>query len=120
MQRVSCSPQEAANIRRLIAHYDASDLLCKVQCPTLVLHNPNDAMVPFEEGRLIASTIVGARLVPFESQNHVPLCGEPAFAEMNRLIDQFVLGDAAAIPARRSSGKPNSATAPGAIGPRGR
>ncbi len=95
MQRVACSPQEASNIRRLIAGYDAGDALRHVRCPTLVLHNPHDAMVPFEEGRLVASSIVGARLVLFDSQNHVPLCGEPAFAQMNSLIDEFVLGGAA-------------------------
>jgi pimeloyl-ACP methyl ester carboxylesterase/DNA-binding winged helix-turn-helix (wHTH) protein len=94
MQRVSCTPQEAANIRRVIADFDATPHLRDVQCPTLVLHNPRDAMVPFEEGRLVASGIAGARLVSFESQNHVPLCGEPAFETMNRLIDEFVLGNA--------------------------
>ena len=92
MQRVSCTPHEAASIRPVIADFDATPHLRDVQCPTLVLHNPNDAMVPFEEGRLVASSIAGARLVPFESQNHVPLCGEPAFASMNRLNDEFVLG----------------------------
>lgn len=92
MQRVSCTPKEAASIRRVIADFDATAHLRDVQCPTLVLHNPHDAMVPFEEGRLVASSIAGARLVPFESQNHVPLCGEPAFDLMNRLIDEFVLG----------------------------
>lgn len=95
MQRVSCTPHEAASIRRAIADFDATAHLRQVRCPTLVLHNPHDAMVPFEEGRLIASSIAGARLVPFESQNHVPLCGEPAFAQMNRLIDEFVLGSGA-------------------------
>jgi pimeloyl-ACP methyl ester carboxylesterase len=93
MQRVSCTPHEAASIRRVIADYDATVHLRDVRCPTLVLHNPNDAMVPFEEGRLVASSIAGAHLVPFESQNHVPLCGEPAFGLVNRLIDEFVLGD---------------------------
>ena len=63
-----------------------------MRCPTLVLHNPRDPMVPLEEAWLVASSIAGARLVPFESQNHVPLCGEPAFALVNRLIDEFVLG----------------------------
>ena len=92
MQRVSCTPQEAARIRSVIADFEATDHLRDVRCPTLVLHNPHDAMVPFEEGRLVAAGIAGARLVPFESQNHVPLCGEPAFASMNRLIDEFVLG----------------------------
>jgi pimeloyl-ACP methyl ester carboxylesterase/DNA-binding winged helix-turn-helix (wHTH) protein len=105
MQRVSCTPQEAANIRRLIADYDASEYLHKVQCPTLVLHNPQDAMVPFEEGRLVAAGIANARLVTFESLNHVPLCGEPAFTRMNHLIDEFVLGDSAANAASRSSNK---------------
>ena len=92
MQRVSCTAHEAASIRRVIADFNATPHLREVRCPTLVLHNPRDAMVPFEEGRLVASSIAGARLVPFESQNHVPLCGEPAFALMNRLIDEFVLG----------------------------
>ena len=95
MQRVSCTPHEAASIRRVIADVDATPHLRDVRCPTLVLHNPNDAMVPFEEGRLVASSIAGARLVPFESQNHVPLCSEPAFALVNRLIDEFVLGSGA-------------------------
>jgi pimeloyl-ACP methyl ester carboxylesterase/DNA-binding winged helix-turn-helix (wHTH) protein len=94
MQRVACSPQEAAEIRRRIAEYDTTALLAHVRCPTLVLHNPHDAMVPFEEGRMVACGIPGARLVPFESDNHVPLCGEPAFAQMQRLIAEFVRGAA--------------------------
>jgi pimeloyl-ACP methyl ester carboxylesterase len=101
MQRVACTPQDAANIRRLVADYDASEHLRQVRCPTLVLHNPRDAMVPFEESRLVASSVAGARLVTFESPNHVPLCAEAAFAQMNRLIDEFVLGEAAAKSASR-------------------
>jgi pimeloyl-ACP methyl ester carboxylesterase len=111
MQRVACTPQAAANIRRLIADYDAAECLSHVRCPTLVLHNPRDAMVPFEEGRLVASSIAGARLVTFESQNHVPLCGEPAFAQMNRLIDEFVLGGAATKIASHTSKRDAAATA---------
>jgi pimeloyl-ACP methyl ester carboxylesterase len=103
MQRVSCTPHEAASIRRVFADADATAHLREVRCPTLVLHNPRDAMVPFEEGRLVASGIAGARLVPFESQNHVPLCGEPAFALMNRLIDEFVLGRGASAFEPRTS-----------------
>ncbi|MGM9486016.1 alpha/beta fold hydrolase [Ideonella sp. YS5] len=111
MQRVACTPQEAANIRRLVADYDASEHLPDVRCPTLVLHNPHDAMVPFEESRLVASSIAGARLVPFDSPNHVPLCGEAAFAQMNRLIDEFVLGDAPAKIGAHTSNNTAGATA---------
>jgi pimeloyl-ACP methyl ester carboxylesterase/DNA-binding winged helix-turn-helix (wHTH) protein len=123
MQRVASTPQEAANIRRLIAGYDTSEEMRQVRCPTLVLHNPRDAMVPFEEGRLVASGIAGARLVPFDSQNHVPLCGEPAFAQINRLIDEFVLGNAAVGDATRTltprNGAANVAT-PRVLGSQGR
>ena len=88
--------------------YDASGDLSKVRCPTLVLHSPDDAAVPFEEGRMIASMIEGARLVPFTSVNHTPLPTEPAFEGVNRLIDEFLLGvgHAQATPDEDSGARP--------------
>ena len=47
--------------------------------PTLVFHSVRDARVPFEEGRLIATSISGARFVPLESNNHLLLESEPAW-----------------------------------------
>ena len=46
---------------------DVAALLPQVDCPTLVLHASRDARVPFDEGRLIAGQIPGARFVPIES-----------------------------------------------------
>jgi pimeloyl-ACP methyl ester carboxylesterase len=92
MQRVACTPQDAATIHRMTAEYDSSTDLPHVRCPTLVLHNPDDALVPFEEGRLIASSIPRARLETFASRNHVPLPGEPAFEHVMTMIDAFLLG----------------------------
>jgi pimeloyl-ACP methyl ester carboxylesterase len=83
-----------------MAEYDASSDLCNVRCPTLVLHSPHDNVAPFDEGRLIAATIPGALFAPFESRNHTPLPGEPAFHQVMRAVDQFVHGDS---PQRRSS-----------------
>lgn len=91
IQRASCTPQDAARLARSVAEYDVSDDLAQVQCPTLVLHSPNDRCVPFEEGRLVASSISGARLEPFASVNHTPLPGEPAFDQVYQLIDAFLL-----------------------------
>jgi DNA-binding NarL/FixJ family response regulator len=54
-------------------------LLPEVRCPTLVLHSRHDVRVPFEEGRLLASAIPGARFVPIESSNHLLLEGEPGW-----------------------------------------
>jgi hypothetical protein len=49
--------------------------------------------VPFEEGRLLASAIPGARLVPLESDNHVLLEHEPAWHRFLSEVDGFVRGD---------------------------
>ncbi len=92
LQKAACTPEGAAHVGSVNGDYDASSDLCNIQCPALVLHSPDDAAVPFEEGRMIASTIPGARLIPFTSVNHTPLPGEPAFEAVNRLIDEFVLG----------------------------
>ena len=96
LQRVACTPEGAAHVGSVNGEYDASGDLCNVRCPTLVLHSPDDAAVPFEEGRMIASTIEGARLMPFTSVNHTPLPTEPAFDMVNRLIDEFLLCPAGA------------------------
>ncbi len=91
LQRVSCSPKTAVALLNEIANFDVTEELPGVQCPTLVLHSPRDSRVPFEEGRLLASMIPGARLEPFDSPNHTPLLGEPAFEQVGALMQAFLL-----------------------------
>ncbi len=90
LQRVSCPPKTAVALLRRIADFDATEDMPRVMCPTLVLHSPRDSRVPFEEGRLIAATIPGARLEPFDSPNHTPLVDEAAFAQVQNLIEEFL------------------------------
>jgi class 3 adenylate cyclase/pimeloyl-ACP methyl ester carboxylesterase len=89
-QRICCSPADAA--RNLIANgdVDVTSLLAQVRVPTLVLHARHDARVPFESGRRLAAGIPGARLVPLESQNHVLMEGEPAFARFLEEMRAFL------------------------------
>lgn len=79
LERISTSPSNAGRFMRVFNEIDVEPLLCRVQCPTLVLHTTRDARVPFDEGRLIASGIPGARFVPLESGNHLLLESEPAW-----------------------------------------
>ena len=92
-QRISSSPADAA--RNLIANGDVevTSLLPQVQAPTLVMHARHDARVPFEAGRRMAAGIPGTRFVPLESQNHVILEGEPAFARFLEEVRSFVAAD---------------------------
>lgn len=77
LERVSTSPQVAARFFRVLNEIDVSDIAPKVACPTLVSHSRQDARVPFEEGRLVAGLIPGARFAPLESRNHIVLDHEP-------------------------------------------
>ena len=73
-----------------MAMLDVTSLLSQVSVPTLVMHARHDARIPFETGRRMAAGIPGARFVPLESQNHVILEGEPAFARFLEEVRSFL------------------------------
>ena len=96
LQRRSCTPEFAVRLIRMTAAVDVSADLAQVRCPTLVLHCRGDQRAPFEEGRLVAAGIPGARFEPLSSDNHVPLYGEPAFETALSLVDGFLARAASA------------------------
>lgn len=79
MMRVSVSPQMAARLRTVWGEVDVAELLDQVTVPTLVAHGRGDVACPFEEGRLLATRIPNARLLPLDSRNHALLATEPAW-----------------------------------------
>lgn len=91
IQRRATHPSTAAQLMRAFADMDASSYLSQIRVPTLVLHSRGDHRVPMEEGRLLASSIPGARFEPLDSTSHVPLPGEPAFNRLHALLHQFLL-----------------------------
>src|SRR3954454_5851000 len=95
LQRISSSPDQAAAIREARDGLDVTERLPEVTVPTLVLHARNDQLVPFDEGRLMASLIPDAQFVALESRNHILLEDEPAWPEFVSSVREF-LGVAAA------------------------
>jgi DNA-binding winged helix-turn-helix (wHTH) protein/pimeloyl-ACP methyl ester carboxylesterase len=85
LQRITTSPDNAVRLRYAVDVIDVTDLLPRVQSPTLVLHCRNDAMQPFEEGRRLAAGIPGARFVTLEGRNHIILPGD---ASWERFFDE--------------------------------
>jgi pimeloyl-ACP methyl ester carboxylesterase/DNA-binding CsgD family transcriptional regulator len=81
MMPLTSSAQMAGRIHRANLYIDASEHASRVQCPTLVFHARGDLSIPFEEGRVIAGLIPGARFVTLESHNHLMMEGEPAWRE---------------------------------------
>ena len=90
LERVSTSPTNAARFMREFNCIDVTALLPQVRCPTLVLHSRDDVRVPFEEGRLLATLIPGAKLVTIDSRNHLLLEDEPGWAVARAAIEQFL------------------------------
>jgi pimeloyl-ACP methyl ester carboxylesterase/tRNA A-37 threonylcarbamoyl transferase component Bud32 len=90
LQKVSTSPDIAVKISEAHGDIDVSSLVAKVTAPTLVLHPREDAVVAFEEGRHLAASIPGARLVALESRNHLILEHEPAWPKLLAEVRDFL------------------------------
>ena len=90
LMRMAASPHNAVRIMRAMANFDVTDLLPRIQIPTLVVHCRNDALVPWEEGRRIAAGIPGARFVTLEGHNHIVLESEPAWSGLFEAIGNFL------------------------------
>jgi pimeloyl-ACP methyl ester carboxylesterase/DNA-binding CsgD family transcriptional regulator len=94
LQRQSASANDAVRILQVSSQIDVTALAPRIRCPTLVLHARGDARCPFEEGRLFASLIPGARFVSLESCNHILLESEPAWRHFLEEVEAFLPGGA--------------------------
>lgn len=90
LQRISASSADARRSLQTSAQIDVTDLAPRVSCPTLMMHGRQDGRIPFEEGRMFASLIPGARFLPLESRNHVLLGDEPAWNDFLREVEAFL------------------------------
>ena len=90
LQRESSSASDALRIMQVSIQVDVTGLARAVECPTLIMHATEDGRIPFEEGRVLASLIPGARFVPLESRNHILLEGEPAWRRFLDETEEFL------------------------------
>jgi pimeloyl-ACP methyl ester carboxylesterase len=87
MQRRCTSGEMAMRLRLACDDIDVTDLLPEVKAPTLVIHARHDHVSPYEQGRLLATRIPGARLMTLETENHIPVPDDPAWS---KLVDEIV------------------------------
>ncbi len=106
LQKRTTTPEIAARIMEASGNIDVSRRLSAVRVPTLVFHPRRDAMVPFDEGRAVASGIPGARFVELDSANHVLIEGEPAWYRFTSVVAEF-LGWQRESPRRRAADAPS-------------
>jgi class 3 adenylate cyclase len=109
LQRVSATPEIVSAM--LEGSPDSADTsadlvtrLGEIRVPTLVMHRRGDAIVPFEEGRLIAAKIPGARFLPLEGSNHTLVEGEDAiWDQLLDATDELILGNVSVTPKAEAS-----------------
>ena len=90
LQRLAASPENTVKTASVSNNIDVLDRLSQIEVPTLVLHARDDALVPFEEGRQLASLIPNAQFVPLESNNHLLLETEPAWHTFLAVVRRFL------------------------------
>lgn len=86
--RFGASPGALESLHRMNKEIDVRNVLPAVRVPTLILHGTEDAIVPIDVARYMASRITGARVV------EIPDAGHLAFGRAADLIaaeiEQFV------------------------------
>ncbi len=105
LARISTTPENASEMERAYYQIDVRHLAAKITVPTLVLHARQDATIPMEEGRLLATIIPDSRFVQLESRNHILLEQEAAWSRFLVEVRSF-LGVGEDAPERSAPTKP--------------
>jgi DNA-binding winged helix-turn-helix (wHTH) protein/pimeloyl-ACP methyl ester carboxylesterase len=90
LQRVSLSRENSVKFRMAVDDIDIVDLLPNITVPTIVFHCLHDRLVPFDQGRRLATSIPNAKFVALESDNHVLLPDEPAWTKFVGEMEEFL------------------------------
>jgi pimeloyl-ACP methyl ester carboxylesterase/DNA-binding winged helix-turn-helix (wHTH) protein len=90
LQRTTTSPENAVRIRYVSDVVDIVELLPQVKVPTLVLHCRDDQIQSFEQGRVIAASVPGARFVGLDGENHLILETDPGWSRFRAEIEAFL------------------------------
>jgi pimeloyl-ACP methyl ester carboxylesterase len=105
LQRAAADGDTAARYQEsLDLRGDARDDLARLGTATLVMHCRDDRIIPFEEGRLLASVIPGAEFLPLPSATHYFPLDDELSDRMVDAIDRFTAPRGGASPSADARG----------------
>jgi pimeloyl-ACP methyl ester carboxylesterase/DNA-binding CsgD family transcriptional regulator len=93
LREAATSAPVAARMRQVEDQVDLAPLLGRVRCPTLLLHAERDPEVPLAEAAWLAAQLADARLVPLDSDRHLPRASEAAWSQWLREVRGFLPGE---------------------------
>jgi DNA-binding winged helix-turn-helix (wHTH) protein/pimeloyl-ACP methyl ester carboxylesterase len=97
--RMGASPAAAMALTQMNAEVDVRSVLPSIRVPALVIHRKDDACLPVEGGRFVASRIPGAKYVELEGKDHLPFVGDQD--EILDEVEEFLTGARAGAWAER-------------------
>jgi pimeloyl-ACP methyl ester carboxylesterase/DNA-binding CsgD family transcriptional regulator len=97
LQRASATPEVAIKVGT--TDYDVADLVPRVHTPTLILHRREDVMMPFDQGKDLATRMPNARFVTLDGQMHPVFLGD--IDAVLRLVAGFLCDPV--VPATRAA-----------------
>ena len=90
IMKITTSAKNAAKISSVNDQIDVSDILLKLEVPTLIFHCTDDARVPISEGKFMAANIKNSKFIPIKSKNHVLLETEQGWDLFKEEITKFL------------------------------
>jgi pimeloyl-ACP methyl ester carboxylesterase/DNA-binding CsgD family transcriptional regulator len=88
--RAATDSETAIRLLQIGWNIDVRESARKIRCPVLIVHPERDVVSPIEGGRLLASLIPNSRFVPLDSENHMLLADEPAWARLYDEVRDFL------------------------------
>ncbi len=89
-ERLVATPSAYRELAAIFGDLDVRAVLPSIQAPTLVLQRIGDRITPATQGRYLAATIPGARLMEFPGDDHIPWLGD-GDAILDE-VEEFVTG----------------------------
>jgi RNA polymerase sigma factor (sigma-70 family) len=93
MQRISSTGDMAARLWQSRVEIDVSETARRVTQPALVVHARKDRVIPYAEGRRLASLLPNAHFVTLDTDNHVLQEDEPAWGVFVSQVRAFLGSD---------------------------
>ncbi len=89
-ERLCATADSLRDLLDLTAEIDATEILSKIDTPTLVIHRVGDKAVSIDAGRQTAAAIPGARLLELPGDDHFAYVGD--LDEWMGEVERFVTG----------------------------
>jgi pimeloyl-ACP methyl ester carboxylesterase len=90
IQTVSATPENAAEIRRVVGEIDVLDKLDKITCPVLIMHSSGDAVQSSDQSKLMARGLRDAQFQSWDSNNHMLVPSDPIWDAVVTEFDRFL------------------------------